>query len=76
MFYQDNELKTSIEMLIKYHESFYVMNAQKAEDGLNGLIDLFDEYTEVIRMLIENNKKSVNKEKVSLMDIKESDLPF
>ena len=43
MFYQDNELKTSIEMLIKYHESFYVMNAQKAEDGLNGLIDLFDE---------------------------------
>lgn len=76
MFYQDNELKTLIEMLIKYHESFYVMNAQKAEDGLNGLIDVFDEYTEVIRMLIENNKRSVNKEKVSLMDIKEDDLPF
>ena len=76
MFYQDNELKTLINVLIKYHESFYEMNAQKAEDGLNGLIDVFDEYTEVIRMLIENNKRSVNKEKVSLMDIKEDDLPF
>lgn len=76
MFYQDNELKTLINVLIKYHESFYEMNAQKAEDGLNGIIDVFDEYTEIIQLLIENNKRSVNKEKVSLMDIKESDLPF
>ena len=76
MFYQDNELKTLINVLIKYHESFYEMNAQKAEDGLNGIIDVFDEYTEVIRMLIENNKRSVNKEKVRLMNIKEDDLPF
>ena len=76
MFYQDNELKTLINVLIKYHESFYEMNAQKAEDGLNGIIDVFDEYTEIIQLLIENNKRSVNKEKVSLMDIKEDDLPF
>ena len=77
MFYQDNELKTLINVLIKYHESFYEMNAQKAEDGLNGIIDVFDECTEVIQILIENNKEKIaRKEKKRLIDIKEDDLPF
>ena len=49
------ELKPVINTLIKYHESVYEINPRKAEDGLNEIIDVFDEYTEVIRMLIENN---------------------
>ena len=43
----------------------------------NGIIDVFDECTEVIQILIENNKEKIaRKEKKRLIDIKEDDLPF
>ena len=71
------ELKPVINTLIKYHESVYEINTKKAEDGLNGIIDVFDECTEVIQILIENNKEKIaRKEKKRLIDIKEDDLPF
>ncbi len=75
MYYHEGELKTLIDLLIKYHESFYLMNQQKAEDGLNGLIDVFEEYIEVIQLLIENNQekriiKDVNQEVNALINFK------
>ena len=70
------ELKSVINTLIKYHESVYEINPRKAEDGLNEIIDVFDEYTEVIRMLIENNEEKIKREKVSRLNVKRNDLLF
>ncbi len=57
MNYCENEIKSMIELAIKANESNYLFNKQKAEDGLNQLMSLLNEYQEAIRLLIESNKE-------------------
>lgn len=57
MNYCENEIKSMIELAIKANESNYLFNKQKAENGLNQLMILLNEYQETIRLLIESNRE-------------------
>lgn len=65
MFHTEEELKSLIDLTIKYHESHYLFNQQKAEDGLKGLMDLLIDYQEVIQCLINSNKEQRIEKKVN-----------